>query len=31
VLSTIASEQKLSDETTAKLKSILEAFAKSFS
>lgn len=31
VLATIASEQKLSDETTAKLKSILEAFAKSFS
>jgi len=31
VLGTIASEQKLTDETTAKLKSILEAFAKSFS
>jgi len=31
ILATIASEQKLTDETTAKLKSILEAFAKSFS
>jgi len=31
VLATIASEQKLTDETTAKLKSILDAFAKSFS
>jgi len=31
VLATIASEQKLSDQTTAKLKSILDAFAKSFS
>ncbi len=31
VLATIASEKKLSDETIAKLKSILEAFTKSFS
>ncbi len=31
VLATIRSEQKLSDETTDKLKSILDAFAKSFS
>jgi len=31
VLATIRSEKKLSDETTGKLKSILDAFAKSFS
>lgn len=31
VLATIRSEQKLSDDTTAKLKSILDGFAKSFS
>jgi len=31
VLGTIRSEQKLSDETIAKMKSILDAFAKSFS
>jgi F-type H+/Na+-transporting ATPase subunit alpha len=31
VLATIAAEKKLTDETTAKLKSILDAFAKSFS
>ncbi|PCI63679.1 MAG: F0F1 ATP synthase subunit alpha [Kordiimonadales bacterium] len=31
LLATIASEKKLSDETTASLKSILEAFTKSFS
>ncbi len=31
VLATIRKEQKLSDDTTSKLKSILEAFAKSFS
>ncbi|TNE61127.1 MAG: F0F1 ATP synthase subunit alpha [Alphaproteobacteria bacterium] len=31
VLATIRSEQKLSDDTIAKLKSILDAFAKSFS
>ncbi len=31
VLATISSDQKLTDETTAKLKSILDAFVKSFS
>ncbi len=31
VLATIRTEQKLSDDTTSKLKSILDAFAKSFS
>jgi len=31
VLETIRTEQKLTDETTAKLKSILDAFAKAFS
>jgi len=31
VLATIAADKKLTDETTAKLKSILDAFAKSFS
>jgi len=31
ILATIRTEQKLSDDTTSKLKSILDAFAKSFS
>jgi len=30
-LATIRAEQKLSDDTTAKLKSILDAFTKAFS